>query len=156
MFTTADDAAGVWSTSGESSRGRHRRRHPRRFLALWADDREQERTALTRSSTGGCRAAAHPDMHIYHYAPYEITALKRLVAEHKTHEDDARRAAAPRRLRRPVRRRSAASVRVSQPSYSIKKLEPLYMGDGCAKAKSRRATTRSLWYHQLPRSSGCR
>ncbi|WP_460811452.1 TM0106 family RecB-like putative nuclease [Nocardioides salsibiostraticola] len=99
------------------------------FWPLWADDREQERAALVEflDEVAAVRAA-HPDMHIYHYAPYEITALKRLVAEHKTHEaelDDLLRHGVFVDLYAVVR----ASVRVSQPSYSIKKLEPLYMGE---------------------------
>lgn len=100
------------------------------FWPLWADDREQERAQLvTFLDEVGAVRTAHPDMHIYHYAPYEITALKRLVAEHKTHEaqlDDLLRHGVFVDLYAVVR----ASVRISQPSYSIKKLEPLYMTHG--------------------------
>ena len=69
-----------------------------------------------------------PGMHVYHYAPYEVTALKRLVVAHQTGEDyldDLLRAGVFVDLYAVIRR----SVRVGQPSYSIKKLEPLYMGD---------------------------
>ena len=38
----------------------------------------------------------HPDMHVYHYAPYEPTALKRLMGRHATREDGGGRAAARR------------------------------------------------------------
>lgn len=97
------------------------------FWPLWADDRNTERNHLVAflDEVVSIRAV-HPDMHIYHYAPYEITALKRLVAEHKTHEavlDDLLRHQVFIDLYAVVR----ASVRISQPSYSIKKLEPLYM-----------------------------
>jgi predicted RecB family nuclease len=30
------------------------------------------------------RWASHPDMHIYHYAPYEPSALKRLMGRYAT------------------------------------------------------------------------
>ena len=70
----------------------------------------------------------HPDLHIYHYAPYETTALKRLAMRYQTREeelDDLLRSEVFVDLYATVR----GSIRVSQPSYSIKKLEPLYMGD---------------------------
>ena len=57
-----------------------------------------------------------------------MTALKRLVVAHQTGEDyldDLLRAGVFVDLYAVIRR----SVRVGQPSYSIKKLEPLYMGD---------------------------
>ena len=100
------------------------------FWPLWADDRDTERIQLVTFLDEVVSVRAdHPDMHIYHYAPYEITALKRLVAEHKTHEavlDDLLRHGVFVDLYAVVR----ASVRISQPSYSIKKLEPLYMTHG--------------------------
>ena len=97
------------------------------FWHLWADDPAEERVALVEflDRVAAIRAE-HPDMHVYHYAPYEITALKKLVAVHKTHEDeldDLLRHGVFVDLYATVR----GSVRVSQPSYSIKKLEPLYM-----------------------------
>lgn len=99
------------------------------FSHLWADDRIAEKQALEAflNRVRDLRKA-HPDMHIYHYAPYEATALKRLVVTHQTGEDyldDLLRANVFVDLYAVVRR----SVRVGQPSYSIKKLEPLYMGD---------------------------
>jgi len=99
------------------------------FTYLWADDREAEKLAL-EAFLDRVRElrATHPNMHIYHYAPYEVTALKRLVVAHQTGEDyldDLLRAGVFVDLYAVVRR----SVRVGQPSYSIKKLEPLYMGD---------------------------
>lgn len=97
------------------------------FWHLWADDRMQERAALvTFLDTVAALRQAYPAMHVYHYAAYEVSALKRLVAEFKTHEeelDDLLRHGVFVDLYATVR----GSVRVSQPSYSIKKLEPLYM-----------------------------
>ena len=100
---------------------------PRQFLPLWADSHEEEREQLvTFLDDVTARLEQHPDLHIYHYAPYEVTALKRLIAKHKTHEavlDELLRNRVFIDLYAVVR----ASVLVSQPSYSIKKLEPLYM-----------------------------
>ena len=99
------------------------------FRAWWAHDRVEEKQAFVAfMNYVAARRAAHPDMHIYHYAPYETTALKRLAARYATHEtevDDLLRSVVFVDLYAVVR----GAVRVSQPSYSIKKLEPLYMSD---------------------------
>jgi predicted RecB family nuclease len=67
----------------------------------------------------------YPGAHIYHYAPYEPTALKRLMGRHGTREDEVDGLLRGGRLvdlLRAVRQ----GVRASVESYSIKKLEPLY------------------------------
>ena len=71
------------------------------------------------------RLDRYPGMHIYHYAPYEPTALKRLMGRHATREeqvDRLLRGGVLVDLYRAVRQGLRASVE----SYSIKKLEPLY------------------------------
>ena len=67
----------------------------------------------------------YPEMHVYHYAAYEATALKRLMGRHATREeqvDRLLRGGVLVDLFRAVRQ----GVRASVESYSIKKLEPLY------------------------------
>ncbi len=100
-----------------------------RFIPFWAHDRAEEKEALRRFlDYVHERRVAHPGMHIYHYAPYETSALKRLTVRHGLGEDgldDLLRAGVFVDLYATVRQ----SIRVAQPSYSIKKLEPLYMGD---------------------------
>lgn len=99
------------------------------YLALWAHSWQQEREAFTAfMGLLAERRAAHPDLHVYHYAPYETTALKRLAIRHQVREeelDDLLRAGVFVDLYSTVR----AALRVGAASYSIKKLEPLYMGD---------------------------
>jgi len=99
------------------------------FKAWWAHDRHQEREALIGFlDYVAARRAADPGMHVYHYAPYEVTALKRLVGRHGTHEDvldDLLRHGVFVDLYQTVRQ----GIRAGTRSYSIKKLEPLYMGD---------------------------
>ena len=73
------------------------------------------------------RRAVHPDLHVYHYAAYERTALGKLMGRHATREDEVDSLFRDKvlvDLYRVVRQ----SVAVGVPSYSIKKLEPLYMG----------------------------
>ena len=71
------------------------------------------------------RLREHPDLHIYHYAPYEPTALKRLMGRYGTREDEVDgllRGGVLVDLLRAVRQ----SLRASVESYSIKKMEAFY------------------------------
>ncbi|WP_285136331.1 bifunctional RecB family nuclease/DEAD/DEAH box helicase [Microbacterium sp. lyk4-40-TSB-66] len=99
------------------------------YGALWAHTFDEERAALERFlDMVALRRSQYPDMHIYHYAPYEPTHLLTMAARYGVREADV-----DRLLRDgvfvdlyPVVRRA---LRVGSRSYSIKKLEPLYMGD---------------------------
>ena len=97
------------------------------FRAFWAHDRAQEKRALVDFlAYVRERRAAHPGMHVYHYAPYEKTALLRLAARHGVGEadvDELLRAGVLVDLYATVR----ASLRTGQRSSSLKQLEPLYM-----------------------------
>lgn len=98
------------------------------FRPLWAHDRTAERQALTDFlAIVARRRRRHPNMHIYHYAPYEKTALLRLVGRYGIGEDDV-----DDLLRNgvlvdlyPLVRKS---IRVGTDSFSLKALEPLYLG----------------------------
>ncbi len=97
------------------------------FRAFWAHDRTEERQALVDFVEHVTeRRRRWPGLHVYHYAPYEPSALLRLAARHGVCEDEVDqllRDGVFVDLYATVR----AGVRVSQRSYSIKKLEPLYM-----------------------------
>ncbi|PWW66510.1 TM0106 family RecB-like putative nuclease [Actinokineospora spheciospongiae] len=99
----------------------------RGFTPFWAHSRRQEKKAFEDFvDFATARLAEHPGAHVYHYAPYEATAVKRLAALHGTREqavDDLLRRGALVDLYAVVRK----ALRVSQRSYSIKYLEPLYM-----------------------------
>ena len=71
------------------------------------------------------RWARFPDLHIYHYAPYEPAALKRLMGRHATREEELDRILRAKLfvdLYQIVRR----GIRAGVESYSIKRLEPIY------------------------------
>lgn len=71
------------------------------------------------------RLAADPNLHIYHYAPYEPTAVKKLAGRYGTREEEVDRLLRGGifvDLYRAVRQ----GIRASVESYSIKRLEPLY------------------------------
>lgn len=98
------------------------------YTALWAHSFADEKRALeTFLDIVNLRRTQFPGMHIYHYAPYEPTHLLAMAARHGVREADV-----DRLLRDgvfvdlyPIVRRA---LRVGSRSYSIKKLEPLYMG----------------------------
>ncbi|MFC6258920.1 TM0106 family RecB-like putative nuclease, partial [Kocuria oceani] len=98
------------------------------FRPFWAHSRDQERTALREFLDYVAeRRERFPGMHVYHYADYEKAALRRLSLVHAVGED-----AVDRLLRENVLvdlyDTVRGSLRLSENSYSIKKLEPLYMG----------------------------
>src|ERR671918_94729 len=93
------------------------------FRAFWAHDRESERRAFEAFvDFVHERLRADPALHVYHYAHYETTALKRLMGEYGTRErevDDLLRRDVFVDLFAVVRN----ALRVSQPRYSLKNLE---------------------------------
>jgi predicted RecB family nuclease len=98
------------------------------FRAFWAHDRREERLAFEAFiDVVGAHLAAHPGAHAYHYAPYERSALERLMCAHGTREAEVDRLFREHRLvdlYAVVR----GAVRLSTPSYSIKQVERFYRG----------------------------
>jgi predicted RecB family nuclease len=97
-----------------------------RFTPFWAHDRAEERRAveaviaLIRE-----RRAAHPDMHVFHYAAYETTALRRLTCEYGTREeelDDLLRGEVFVDLYKVV----SQGLRLSHERYGLKQVETFY------------------------------
>ena len=99
-----------------------------RFTPLWAHSFAEERVALEQFlALVAARRSAHPNMHIYHYASYERTHLLTIASRHGVGEAAVDQLLADGVLvdLYPIVKRA---VRVGSRSYSIKKLEPLYMG----------------------------
>ncbi len=98
------------------------------FKAFWAHNRVEERRAFEEfMDFVTARRAAHPNLHVYHYAHYEETALKRLMCRYGTREnavDDLLRSGVLVDLYQVVRE----ALQVSEPRYSIKNMETFYMG----------------------------
>ena len=96
------------------------------YQGVWALNRADEKRAFEQVMDLFMeRWAQHPDMHIYHYAPYEPTALKRLAGRHATREEELDlmlRGHLFVDLYRVVRQ----GLLVGAERYSIKNLEPLY------------------------------
>jgi uncharacterized protein len=102
------------------------------FHAFWAHDRDGEKAAFQAAVDFMVdRIRRHPDAHVYHYASYEESALKRLAMLHGTREgevDDFLRQHRLVDLYRVVRE----SIRISEPAYSIKNVEKFYLDDARA------------------------
>ena len=99
------------------------------FHPFWAHDRASERQALVDFlAMVRKRMRRYPGMHIYHYAAYEKSTLLRLAGRYGVGEndiDDLLRNGILVDLYPLVRK----SIRVGTENYSIKSLEPLYMGN---------------------------
>lgn len=99
------------------------------FLPLWAESFDEEKKALESfCQTMRERIAAFPDMHIYHYAPYERTKLKALAQRHQVESDCVAWLLDDVLIDLyPV---VTKGVGVGLPSYSLKALEALYFPAG--------------------------
>ena len=99
------------------------------FTPLWAHDLDAEKGALLAFlEQVGERRARFPGMRIYHYAAYERAHLTSIAARHGVGEAEVDQLLRGHVLvdLYPIVR---GALRVGSRSYSIKKLEPLYMGD---------------------------
>src|SRR5882757_9644740 len=92
----------------------------------WAVSREQEKWAFeTFVDLAMVRWQRYPNFHIYHYAPYEPSAMKRLMGRYATREEEIDRLLRGRvfvDLYQIVRH----AIRASVESYSIKELERFF------------------------------
>jgi len=96
------------------------------YRSAWSRNAVEEKSAFDQFMTDvASRRERHPELHIYHYSPYEPSALKRLASRYAVHGDlldDLLRGERFVDLYRVVRQ----GVRVSVERYSIKELEPLF------------------------------
>ena len=118
------------------------------FHAFWSIEHGTVTTAGERRAFEGFmdlvmdRLAADPNLHIYHYAPYEPTAVKQLAGRYGTREEEV-----DRLLRGGVfvdlYRAVRQGIRASVESYSIKRLETALLlrpggrPEGCRNEHSR-------------------
>jgi uncharacterized protein len=96
------------------------------YHKFWALNSKQERQVFEQFIDWVLqRWTQFPDMHIYHYAPYEPSALKRMMTKHATREDDVDRLLRGGKLV-DLYAVTRQAIRASVESYSIKKLERFY------------------------------
>jgi uncharacterized protein len=98
-----------------------------RFLPFWAHSRQEERKAFEAFMAFVMeRLKRYPNMHIYHYASYEESALKRLMSLHGTCEAEVDHLLRTEKLV-DLYKVVHEGVLVSESRYSIKNLETFYM-----------------------------
>ncbi len=98
-----------------------------RFLPFWAHSRQEERKAFENFMAFVMeRLKRYPNMHIYHYASYEESALKRLMSLHGTCEAEVDHLLRTEKLV-DLYKVVHETIQVSEPRYSIKNLETFYM-----------------------------
>lgn len=106
------------------------------FRPFWGHDRAGEKQAFEDWVDFVIQHLdRHPDAHIYHYAAYEKTALRKLMRLHGTREkaiDHLLRENKLIDLYQVVRE----SIRISERSYSIKYVEKFYRSGRSAEVKS--------------------
>ena len=102
------------------------------FKDWWAHDRDEEKLAFEGFLDWVFeRWKSNPGMHIYHYASYEVSAVRRLSTRHDTRQDavdELLRNGVFMDLYKIVR----SGLRIGENSYSLKQVESLY--------RSKRAT----------------
>lgn len=100
----------------------------RTFKDYWAHDHEEEKKAFTAFIMWVYeRWKQYPDMHVYHYAPYEITAIRKLMGKYGVCEyevDNLLRNNVFVDLYKVVRH----GLLIGETSYSIKNVEHIYRG----------------------------
>ena len=106
------------------------------MMSFWAHDRAGERRAFEDFiDFVHARLARYPDLHVYHFGAYEQSAIKQLMGEYATREfevDDLLR----RKIFVNLYSIFRQALRAGVPSYSLKKLEPLFGFKRVADVKS--------------------
>ena len=121
------------------------------FRGFWAHGRAEERLAFEQFMDFVVeRRRRHPGAHVYHYASYEESALKRLASLHATREvevDELLRQGVLVDLYKVVRE----GIRISEDSYSIKAVERFYRPARAGDVKNAGA---SIVYYERWRETG--
>ena len=98
------------------------------FYPIWAHDRPAEKMAFEElMKFFASHLSRYPDAHIYHYAPYETSALKRLAMRHATMEAELDHLLRSKRFV-DLYQVARQSIRSSCEGYSLKDLEKIYGG----------------------------
>ena len=130
-FFASDEVDGIDYLFGVIEPGRPEEDGQPAFHAFWGIEDGTVTTGAERRAFEAFidlvmdRLQSDPNLHVYHYAAYEPTAVKRLAGRYGTREeevDQLLRGDVFVDLFRAVRQ----GVRASVESYSIKRLEPLY------------------------------
>lgn len=100
-----------------------------KYRSFWAHNRSQERQLLI-DLLDFLRQRVHrfPRMHIYHYSPQERLYLQRLSSRHGLLAGEVRDLLAADGPMRDLQQVVQSAIRTGQGGYSLKEMEPFYMG----------------------------
>ncbi|MBY0357582.1 MAG: TM0106 family RecB-like putative nuclease [Candidatus Obscuribacterales bacterium] len=124
----------------------YKEKEQEKFIDFWAHNRPEEKQAFESFIDWAYeRWRDDPTMHIYHYGAYEVSAMRRLMSRHGTKEaevDDLLRNEVFVDLYTIVRQ----SICLGEDSYSIKKVERLYLP--ARNAEVSKATESIVYYER--------
>ena len=96
------------------------------FKTFWAHSRAEEKLAFEAFIDYiTLRLVKYPEAHIYHYASYEETAMKKLMTLHGTREAEVDSILRNKKLV-DLYKVVKEGIRISEPRYSIKNVEHFY------------------------------
>ena len=114
------------------------------FTGLWALNKRDEKLQFEKFIDLMMeRWRKYPQMHIYHFAPYEPSALKRLALRHATREEELDHLLRSDRFV-DLYAITRQGIRASVESYSIKQLEQFYDFERAEQLDSARASLREV------------
>lgn len=100
-----------------------------KYQSFWAHNRAQERQLLIDLLDFlRQRLQRFPQMHIYHYSPQERLYLQRLSSRHGLLQGEVRDLLASDGPMRDLQQVVQSAIRTGQGGYSLKEMEPFYMG----------------------------
>ena len=100
-----------------------------KYRSFWAHNRAQERQLLIDLLDFlRQRFQRFPQMHIYHYSPQERLYLQRLSSRHGLLKGEVRDLLASDGPMRDLQQVVQSAIRTGQGGYSLKEMEPFYMG----------------------------
>ncbi|WP_288766788.1 ribonuclease H-like domain-containing protein [uncultured Varibaculum sp.] len=100
-----------------------------KYRSFWAHNRAQERQLLIDLLDFlRQRFRRFPQMHIYHYSPQERLYLQRLSSRHGLLKGEVRDLLTSDGPMRDLQQVVQSAIRTGQGGYSLKEMEPFYMG----------------------------
>ena len=100
-----------------------------KYRSFWAHNRAQERQLLIDLLDFlRQRFQRFPRMHIYHYSPQERLYLQRLSSRHGLLKGEVRDLLTSDGPMRDLQQVVQSAIRTGQGGYSLKEMEPFYMG----------------------------
>ncbi len=124
-----------------------------KYRSFWAHNRAQERQLLIDLLDFlRQRFQRFPQMHIYHYSPQERLYLQRLSSRHGLLKGEVRDLLTSDGPMRDLQQVVQSAIRTGQGGYSLKEMEPFYMGSWMRSADLDNGADSVIVYDALSRA----